>query len=75
MHEYQFFLLQRDGAMPVIDFGVHADDGEAARAALTLLAQHASCCGVDVFQDGRLVMRHVRPDDPQLRGMALHGVR
>ncbi len=74
MYEYQFFLLQPDGAMPVVDFGVHSDDGDAARAALTLLAQHGSCCGVDVFKGDRLVMRHVRHDDPQLRGKAVHGV-
>ena len=57
MRIYQFHFFDRRGRRPALDFADCRHDGEAARIAFGQLQQHASCEGVEVFEDERLVMR------------------
>jgi hypothetical protein len=57
MRIYQFHFFDRRGRRPALDFADCSHDGDAARIAFGQLQQHASCDGVEVFEDDRLVMR------------------
>lgn len=57
MRIYQFHFFDRRGRRPALDFADCRHDGDAARIAFGQLQQHASCDGVEVFEDERLVMR------------------
>ena len=57
MRIYQFHFFDQGGRRPALDFADCRHDGEAARIAFGQLQQHASCDGVEVFEDERLVMR------------------
>lgn len=74
MRIYQFHFFDRRGRRPALDFADCRHDGEAARMAFGQLQQHASCAGVEVFEDDRLVMRLERAAgmaaDPRA---AIHG--
>lgn len=72
MRIYQFHFFDRSGRRPALDFADCRHDGEAATVAFGQLQQHASCEGVEVFEDDRLVMRLERsapPPDPGLHGV------
>ena len=70
---YQFHFLGPNGERPALDFEDCLDDGGAARSALAQLGRHDSCIGVEVWQDERLVLRHVRSDNGLQNGTAIHG--
>ena len=74
MRIYQFHFFDRGGRRPALDFADCRHDGDAARIAFGQLQQHASCEGVEVFEDERLVMRLERgaglAADPRA---AIHG--
>lgn len=74
MRIYQFHFIDRRGGRPALDFADCRHDGEAARFAYGQLQQHASCEGVEVFEEDRLVLRLERGAvAPDLGGPALHG--
>lgn len=74
MRIYQFHFFDRRGRRPALDFADCRHDGDAARLAFGQLQQHASCDGVEVFEDDRLVMRLERgAPSPDLRPNAIHG--
>ena len=74
MRIYQFHFFDRKGRRPALDFADCRHDGEAARIAFGQLQQHASCEGVEVFEDDRLVLRVERGDTPpDLGPRAIHG--
>lgn len=74
MRIYQFHFFDGRGRRPALDFADCRHDGDAARLAFSQLQQHASCEGVEVFEDDRLVMRLERgvgmATDPSA---AIHG--
>lgn len=74
MRIYQFHFFDGRGRCPALDFADCRHDGDAARLAFGQLQQHASCVGVEVFEDDRLVMRLERAAgmaaDPRA---AIHG--
>ena len=74
MRIYQFHFFDRGGRRPALDFADCRHDGDAARIAFGQLQQHASCDGVEVFEDERLVMRLERSAAPpaEVRA-AIHG--
>lgn len=57
MRIYQFHFYDRRGRRPALDFAGCRHDAEAARIAFGQLQQHASCEGVEVFEEDRLVLR------------------
>lgn len=71
MRIYQFHFFDRRGRRPALDFADCRHDGEAARLAFGRLQQHASCEGVEVFEEDRLVLRMER--GPTASPGALHG--
>ena len=74
MRIYQFHFFDRGGRRPALDFADCRHDGEAARIAFGQLQQHASCEGVEVFEDERLVMRLERSAaSPAEVRAAIHG--
>ena len=79
MRIYQFHFFDRQGRRPALDFADCRHDAEAARIAFGQLQQHASCEGVEVFEDQRLVMRLERgamapdPGRPAIHGSGIHG--
>jgi len=74
MRIYQFHFFDGRGRRPALDFADCRHDGEAARIAFGQLQQHASCEGVEVFEDERLVMRLERgAAPPELGASGMHG--
>lgn len=74
MRIYQFHFFDRKGRRPALDFADCRHDGEAARVAFGQLQQHASCEGVEVFEDERLVMRLERgATPPDFDRAGIHG--
>ena len=74
MRIYQFHFFDRGGRRPALDFADCRHDGDAARIAFGQLQQHASCDGVEVFEDERLVMRLERGAIvPDLGPTGIHG--
>lgn len=74
MRIYQFHFFDHGGRRPALDFADCRHDGEAVRFAFGQLQQHASCEGVEVFEDERLVMRLERgPTAPAPPHAAIHG--
>ena len=74
MRIYQFHFFDRRGRRPALDFADCRHDGDAARIAFGQLQQHASCDGVEVFEDERLVMRLERGAAPPAEAhAAIHG--
>lgn len=75
MRIYQFHFFDRSGRRPALDFADCHHDDEAARLAFRQLQQHASCEGVEVFEEDRLVMRLERSaPPPESARPGLHGV-
>jgi hypothetical protein len=74
MRIYQFHFFDRNGRRPALDFAGCRHDAEAARHAFGQLQQHASCEGVEVFEEDRLVLRLERgaPGGSEARP-AIHG--
>ena len=70
MRIYQLHFFDRSGRRPALDFVDCRHDGEAARIAFGQLQQHASCEGVEVFEEERLVLRLERGAPPPA---AIHG--
>jgi hypothetical protein len=73
MRIYQFHFYDRRGRRPALDFAGCRHDAEAARVAFGQLQQHASCEGVEVFEEDRLVLRLERGwagagDPPAIHG-------
>jgi len=74
MRIYQFHFFDLRGGSPALDFAECVDDGAAAHSARDQLTRHATCKGVDVFEDDRLVLRLERPVSEIIRhGAAIHG--
>lgn len=74
MRIYQFHFFDRQGRRPALDFADCGHDAEAARLAFGQLQQHASCEGVEVFEDERLVLRLERGAmAPDFGRAAIHG--
>ena len=74
MRIYLFHFFDGRGRRPALDFADCRHDGDAARLAFGQLQQHASCEGVEVFEDDRLVMRLERGAPPPDSGRnAIHG--
>lgn len=57
MRIYELHFFDEEGRRPLLDFHDGQDDAGALRAAAALLAQHASCAGVEVHDGGRIVGR------------------
>jgi len=74
MRIYQFHFFDRKGRRPALDFADCRHDAEAARIGFGQLQQHASCEGVEVFEEDRLVLRLERGvGEPDFGPGALHG--
>jgi len=74
MRIYQFHFFDRQGRRPALDFADCRHDAEAARIAFGQLQQHASCQGVEVFEDERLVLRLERgAPSPNSDRPSIHG--
>jgi hypothetical protein len=64
MRLYQFHFFDGRGVTPAMDLGYHPDDGEACSTATSLLREHRSAAGVDVYDVDRLLLHIERPVDP-----------
>ena len=79
MSLYEFHFIGADGDRPTLDFSDCADDGEAAREGMSLLGQHGSALGVEVWEGDRMVIRmerarsEVRHVGPPLLGARTSG--
>ena len=63
MQIYEFLFFDPKGGVPALDLAHYPDDDSASRAARALLAEHAGCLAVDVYDRDRLVMRLEKPAD------------
>ena len=62
MRIYELHFFDGDGRRPLLDFHDGVDDADALRAAGALLAQHASCEGVEIHDGDRIVGRLLRSE-------------
>lgn len=72
VNEFDATLLavRKDGSVPTVDFRFFRSEAECRGQAERFLAQHQSCCAVEVWRGGQLMLKVVAGDEPR----SFHGL-